>query len=206
MAASIMDADDMGGPLRTLKIVQTAGAEKTVYGSLLAKRTMDKWDTTAPEFNSGLSELGQPRGAFLADTVVEGSDAYRQKLKERKDRHAEVVRKKDEGKRKIEEERLAKVAAEKAIIDARRQQLLDISAVGKKYVGTVDGRRDKGRVELVFTKQSGFLIEAEISNSEDPSQKRLFTGEIVFDTEKIKIPQVVLCLAKNRNKRETKMR
>jgi len=167
----------------TLKITQSAGTEEVLYGSLFAKRTMDKWDTTTPEFNSGLSRLGRPRGAFRASAVVEGSAAFKGKLKDIKEARAEEVRLQKENQRKNEEARLALIEKQKAEKAARRQKLLDAVAVGKSYEGTVDSNNSgqRGRVELVFTKLSGFLIEAELSNPDDTSQKCVFSGEVIFD-------------------------
>jgi len=56
-----------------LKVIQTAGAKASLYGSVEANRTMDLWTLESPQIEIGLQQFGAPRGAFDAQSYVTGT-------------------------------------------------------------------------------------------------------------------------------------
>jgi hypothetical protein len=60
-----VDREVEGTPKITLlKVVQAAGTKMSLYGSVEARRTMDQWTLESPQIQTGLEQLGKPRGAF----------------------------------------------------------------------------------------------------------------------------------------------
>jgi hypothetical protein len=80
-----------------------------------------------------------------------------------------------EEQRKIEEEQRKKEEEE------FRQKLILATAPGTRYIGTISHGDERQRLRLVFTEQKHFLIRAEASNPDIPTEKQTFTGELVFD-------------------------
>lgn len=172
--------------LMVLKKSQAAGAEANLYGSMLAERTMDKWNISRPEIESGMAQLGSPRGSFDPRAMIEGSDKMKKFIAAREAELAERARAEKEQSRKSEEARLALVERERVEQEEIRKKLTEATAVGKRYRGMIvqsPGQSYEVRqaVELLFTSQSGALITAELHNPDQPEQKQTFTGELVFE-------------------------
>ena len=79
----------------------------------------------------------------------------------------------------------------KADEDTLRQKLLQATAPGTHYSGTITAFADierqriakQQRIQIVFTEQNDFSIRAEVSNPDDPQQKQTFVGELLFDAK-----------------------
>ena len=70
-----VDREVEGTPKVTLlKVLQPAGAKVSLYGSVEAHRTMDRWTLESPQILVGLKQFGAPRGAFDAQSYVAGTD------------------------------------------------------------------------------------------------------------------------------------
>ena len=64
-----------GTPAITLlKIVQAENAESALYGSLQARRVVDKWSLEKPVIQSGLEQFGSPKAAFDGLSFVSKDD------------------------------------------------------------------------------------------------------------------------------------
>jgi multidrug efflux pump subunit AcrA (membrane-fusion protein) len=65
-----------------LQVVQAAGTQSTLYGSVEGRRTMDQWTLQSPEIEVGLKQFGQPRGTFGAQSYVVGTNEAAAALKQ----------------------------------------------------------------------------------------------------------------------------
>jgi len=54
----------------------------SLYGSVEARRTVDLWTLESPQIQTGLEQLGKPRGAFHAQSYVTGSSEALAALKQ----------------------------------------------------------------------------------------------------------------------------
>jgi hypothetical protein len=63
----------------------------------------------------------------------------------------------------------------------RRQKLIDATAVGKRYIGTIVCGKEQRRIRLVFVEQTDIMVVAEASDPDRPDVKRKFGGKIVFN-------------------------
>ena len=72
-----------GSPAVTLlKLVQPEKTESTLYGSIEAKKVVDKWTLEKPVIQNGLTQFGAPKDSFDAFSFVVGSHEADQSLKE----------------------------------------------------------------------------------------------------------------------------
>ena len=103
-----VDRDVEGTPKITLlKVVQAAGTKVSLYGCVEARRTMDLWTLDPPQIQTGLEQLGKPRGAFNAQAYVIGSSEAIAALKQQA-ANAEIERQaKEAAARQQEIERAA---------------------------------------------------------------------------------------------------
>lgn len=177
-----LDRKVNGNPTVTLlKVVQTAGSKATVYGTIEAQRNMDKWTLKTPELQSGYEQFGRPKGSFDAQSFALGSaeanDALKQQAvnaeQEAKDRKALL-----EKQEKLEQDFQSKRQQDQ---QANKRALLEATAPGRRYVGSIAWRQERQRLRLVFSEQKGFLLQAEASNPDKPSEKQTFAGELNFD-------------------------
>lgn len=171
-----------------LKQSQSAGSEMNLYGSVTAERNMDKWDFSRPQIDSGLAQLGSPRGAFDSRALVDGSEAFKNFFAEREAKRAEQVKIAEERERQNEEARIALLEKQRQEQEAVRKKLLEATAVGKRYKGILvespgGSSETRQAVELQFTSQEKSLITAELHNPDEPSHKQTFTGELVFEQQ-----------------------
>jgi hypothetical protein len=173
--------------LMILKTSQTSGTDANIYGSMHAKRTMDKWDISHPDINSGMAQLGSPRGSFDARALVDGSDEMRKFFADLEAKQAELAKAEEEQARKNEEARLALLEEKRIAKEADKKKLTEATAVGKRYRGIIvespGGNEVRQAVEIQFTSQSGVLITAELHNPDKPSHKQVFIGELVFEQQ-----------------------
>ena len=78
-----VDREVEGTPKVTLlKVIQTAGAKASLYGSVEAHRMMDKWTLELPQIQVNPNQFGNPRGTFDAQSFVIGSSEASAALKE----------------------------------------------------------------------------------------------------------------------------
>lgn len=173
--------------LMILKKSQASGAEANLYGSMFAERMMDKWDISPADIESGMAQLGSPRGSFDPRAMVDGSPEMKQFFADREAERAALAKAEEEQARKSEEARLALLEEKRSAREATRKKLTEATAVGKRYRGILvqspGSREVRQAVELQFTSQSGALITAELHNPDEPSHKQTFTGELVFEPE-----------------------
>lgn len=65
----------LGTPKVTLlRLTQRKDTKLSLYGYVLAHRTLDKWTLAAPVIETGLDQLGNPRGAFGPESYVTDSN------------------------------------------------------------------------------------------------------------------------------------
>jgi biotin carboxyl carrier protein len=79
-----------------------------------------------------------------------------------------------EQQRKEDEQRQEEAAAV-------RQKLILATLPGTAYIGTLSYRDQRQALRLVFIEQDGFLVRAEVNNPDNPREKQIFTGELIFD-------------------------
>ncbi|MGA2138576.1 MAG: cell envelope integrity protein TolA [Verrucomicrobiia bacterium] len=193
-----VDREVPGTPKVTLlKAVQAAGTKASLYGSLEARRMMDKWTLELTEIPVGLEQFGKPRGAFSAQSYVTGTDEANTALRQQavnaelQEQAKKAALQRQERERIAREEQLeqTRMAAEeqrkkeaeqrKAEEEAVRQKLMLATVPGATYIGTISREKELQRIRLVFTEQKGFLVRAEVSNPDNSKQKQTFTGELV---------------------------
>ncbi len=199
-----VDRKVQGTPKVTLlKVIQTAGAKASLYGSVEANRTMDLWTLESPQIEIGLEQFGAPRGAFDAQSYVTGTDKANAALKEQaanaqhqerarktaleqreRERKAQQEREAREQKERREREEQARIAFEeqrnkeieqqKKEDEEVRQKLILATRPGTRYRGTIAEGDERQRIRLVFTEQRDFVIYAEASEPGTPENKRIF--------------------------------
>jgi len=77
------ESEVAGTPTVTLlKVVQTAAAKASLYGSVVAHRAMDQWTLEAVQIQVGLKQFGEPRGAFPPLSYVTGGNEANKALEE----------------------------------------------------------------------------------------------------------------------------
>lgn len=94
-------------PVTLLKVVQAAGTEVSLYGSVEAERTMDQWTLESPQIEVGLRQFGAPRGAFPAQSYVTGSKEASEALRQQAANAAELERARKAALEQQERERKA---------------------------------------------------------------------------------------------------
>jgi hypothetical protein len=170
-----------------LKVSQSNGTEARLYGSMYAERTMDQWNMSRPEIDSGLEQLGRPRGSFDSRAMIDGSDELKKFIADREAVLAEHARIDEENRKKSEEARIALIEEKRRENEAIQKKLIDATAVGKRYQGVLvqspGSSETRQAVELEFTSQSGTSLSAVIHNPDQPAHKQTFTGELVFQTD-----------------------
>ncbi|MDD2708901.1 MAG: hypothetical protein PHV34_13025 [Verrucomicrobiae bacterium] len=75
-----------------LKPVQKAGSKISLYGFIVARRTLNQWDFEEPDFFGGLQKCGQPRGSFGEQSFVAGTPDAEAALKRQAERAAQQER------------------------------------------------------------------------------------------------------------------
>jgi hypothetical protein len=185
----VLDGSPPSG-LQVLNQVNAAGASITVYGHFTAEKIVDKWTYSAVSFESGLEQLGKPAGSYPPGAVIAGTSrgdkaladfaaavtTYKQKaavVAEQQKQEANTIQKEKEGRQA-----------------AYRANLLDSIKAGASYEGTLaiaagnfamihEGTSEP--VKLTFTSLTGFLVKADASSPNNPSEHQSFTGIIKFD-------------------------
>jgi DNA segregation ATPase FtsK/SpoIIIE-like protein len=109
-------------PVTLLKVVQAAGTEVSLYGSVEADRTMDQWTLESPEIQVGLRQFGEPRGAFDAQSYVTGSSEASAALRQQAANAAELERARKAAREQEERERIARQEQEERERIARQEQ------------------------------------------------------------------------------------
>ncbi|MCX5647646.1 MAG: MAP7 domain-containing protein [Planctomycetota bacterium] len=109
-------------PVTLLKVVQAAGTEVSLYGSVEASRTMDQWTLESPEIQVGLRQFGAPRGAFPAQSYVTGSKEANEALRQQAANAAEIERARKAAREQEELERIARQEQEERERIARQEQ------------------------------------------------------------------------------------
>lgn len=191
-------ADQGEVPLNFIKAVQTEADHLSVYGRFFAARQVDKWQFGQLEITSGLEGLGKPRGSF-AEVYITGSPEATKAIaqyQEKVERQRIIDEKKAESDRKEAAELAAvqeKQAAEQQAKDeaerkVSRDKLLAMTAIGRRYVGIVtsNGGQSQG-IAVRFVAQAGFIVTAEISNPDQPKQRRKFKGQLVVEPNQASI-------------------
>jgi len=137
-----VDRQVEGTPAVTLlKVVQTAGSEASLYGSLVARRTMDQWTIDPPQIEVGLRQFGSPRGAFDARSYLTGSTEANEALKEQAVNAEELARAKEAAR--AEQERELKARLERQALEEKAKR--ERRAIEERERLE---REEKARVEL----------------------------------------------------------
>jgi hypothetical protein len=157
--------------------------------------------TGTAEANAALAAADQERQAQKA--ALEREERESSALAEREERaqkaRAALQALEDQARRaRLEQARLAfeeqgrKEAEQRKQAEAQRQQeaaaarqkLVLATVPGARYLGTKTGyNASVQRIRLVFTEQKDALLRAEVINPDDPNEKRMFTGELRFNTK-----------------------
>jgi hypothetical protein len=142
------------------------------YGSVAARKVVDKIECGGLSIASGTENTGKPKGAFSPEALVVGSDDYQKNLEK-------VV---NQQKERLAQEQ-AVAAAEQAARDKRKSDLLDATKPGVHYRGTWSEESRSRIVELAFTDQQmeGRILKAKFTLPDDPRQTLEYEG--VLDTE-----------------------
>ncbi|HUT60060.1 MAG TPA: hypothetical protein VNA25_19615 [Phycisphaerae bacterium] len=109
-------------PVTLLKVVQAAGTEVSLYGSIEASRTMDQWKLESPEIKIGLRQFGAPRGAFPAQSYVTGSKEASEALRQQAANAAQIERARKAAQAQRELERKAQEEQEAREQEARQEK------------------------------------------------------------------------------------
>jgi len=143
-----------------LKVVQAAGTKTTLFGSVVVRPIGDRWTPQQPEIQGFEAfQSAKPQAAFPPQSYITGSPEANDALK------AQAAMRK-----KMDDDELV-----------RRQKLIDATAVGKRYIGTIVCGKEQRRIRLVFVEQTDIMVVAEASDPDRPDVKRKFGGKIVFN-------------------------
>ena len=164
-----------------IKPAQAAGAKVTLYGSLQAQRTLDRWTLTPAEFSSGLNGFGQPRSAFGIQCFVAGSPEAAAATKALQEHADELERQAQARQEKERQAKQAQVEQAQREAQAAEERLLRATAPGSRYLGTVTNptTSHSQRLRLAFTEQRGTLLRAEATDPDRPADHRPLAGELV---------------------------
>ena len=117
----------------------------------------------------------------------EKREEERRKLQEERQAREDTARKERERLARIEAEkqRQKEMEQQKKDEEAKRQPIIQATAIGTGYIGTIETPiyQRTQRLRLVFTKQTGFLVSVEVSNPDKPSQKETYSGRLDFDPQ-----------------------
>lgn len=182
-------------PIILLHLTQAAGMKATIYGSLEARRMIDKWSLSLFEIQSGVEQFGRPKGSFGAQAFVTGSPEADAAIKlqstnaEQEERARKAMIEKQEKERQAMAERQEKERQDleeqrKREEQAAKQKLLDATTAGTSYLGTIAYEGQRQRVRLIFTEQNNFLLHAEATNPDKAGEGQAFTGEFVINPQR----------------------
>ena len=166
-----------------IKPVQAAGTKKTLYGSLQARRVVDRWTLDTPEFtDDGAAHLGNPRGSFADRSYVTGSPEAAQAIRELNAHAEQLDRERKDREEKERQARQAQADEHQRQEQAARDKLLQATAPGTRYLGTITNPSSarSQRLRLTFGAQNGLGIQVEASNPDRPADRRTFLGEVVL--------------------------
>ena len=104
-----VDREVQGTPKVTLlKVVQATGTKASLYGSVEAHRTLDKWTLESPQIQTGLEQFGKPRGAFDAHSFASGTDEANAALRQQAENAQIQQRAKEAAEKQQELDRIAR--------------------------------------------------------------------------------------------------
>ena len=204
-----------------LRPVQESGTGQTVYGSVEANRIVDSWEFGRIEFQSGMEQFGRPKGAYGPNALIENSPeataetkrrvaAAKEARREEQDRLARAEAERKALVEKQEAQRKALEEQEKQANEAEKRKLLDATAAGTAYTGILAWKDQRQRLRLVFTGQNGFVVNAVISNMDNPDHRQNLVGEITVkpgkkpDTKFEKAYPIILTSDKRTGRQEGK--
>jgi hypothetical protein len=174
-------------PLTVLEMVNKKDETISLYGTLHAEKMVDKWTYSDVQVESGLTELGQPRGSFPPGAVVEGTPEYTTAFEAWKQSTEDYRQKVAAAAAAI------KAAGEKILQEKQRQasdqrdKLLKAAFPGAQYLGQITWEWANNPVQdigLTFVTQKSSLVTLKLSNPSDPRISRAFSGKIDLDAPK----------------------
>jgi len=150
----------------------------TIYGTVGARKMVDKVDFGGFSVASGLENLGKPKGSFPPTSLIVGSAAYNEVLDGVvRAQNAELakIRAAEQDKRVSD---AAMLAAKQADDAKRKRELLAATAAGAHYRGTWFIRSSSKIIDLEFTDQEmdGRILRAKFTLPDDPSQALEYEG------------------------------
>jgi hypothetical protein len=175
-----------------IKRTQAEGSENKIYGSVMASKTVDKWSMERVNIKDGLEVLGRPRGSFSSNFLVVGSpEANAKELEYTRAKATREQQLKDESEIREqqlkdeseirEQQRIAGIERERKMNQQRKSKLLELTKAGSIYEGVLARKGgERQAIKLRFTEQNGFMIKAEFSNPDKPSEQGIFKGELIF--------------------------
>jgi hypothetical protein len=164
--------------IQYLKQVNQTSDTVTIYGSVAARKMVDKIDFGGFTVASGLDNLGKPRGSFPPSALIAGSAAYQEALNN-------VVKMQKEELAKLEAAEAEKRASDTAVTAAkeseeakRKKELLAATAAGMHYHGTWFVQSSSRIIDLEFTGQEidGRILRAKFTLPDDPNQVLEYEG------------------------------
>ena len=157
-----------------LKQVNAASDSVTIYGSIAARKIVDRTEFGGFNVASGLDNLGKPRGSFPPDALVIGSPAYKAALDSVLDAQNKELARQQE----VEREK-------KAGHERRKADLLKATAPGARYEGTWSGQATSRIFDLEFVdqKMDGKILQVKMTLPDDPKQVVEYQGYIEFSDE-----------------------
>ncbi len=173
-----------------IKTVQAADGKVTLYGSLQAQRTLDRWTLAAPVFPDGFEQLGRPRSAFGAQCFVTNTPEAAAAIKALNDHADEQERQMKDRQEKERQAQQAETEQTQREEQAAKDRLLRATAPGTRYLGTLTDPSTavSQRLRLTFTEQQGLLVRAEATNPDQPADRRSLSGELVPEAKRIDAP------------------
>jgi hypothetical protein len=169
-----------------LKQVNPPSDPISIYGSVTARKIVDKVEFGGFSIASGLQNLGKPKGSFPPDSLIVRSPAYEEALSAIVKSQKEEVAKEQasEEAKRASEARL--LAAQQAELAKKKNELLTATTPGTRYRGAWFAGSSSKIIELEFIDQQmdGRILRAKFTLPDDPTQVIEYEGYLVADNAK----------------------
>jgi hypothetical protein len=161
-----------------LKQVNQTSDTITIYGTVGARKMVDKVEFGAFTVASGLGNLGKPKGSFPPSSLIVGSAAYEGALNGVVKSQKEELAKAQAAEAEKRASDAAMLAAKQADESKRKRELLAATVSGARYRGTWFVQSSSKIIDLEFTDQEmdGRILHAKFTLTDDPSQVLEYEG------------------------------
>jgi hypothetical protein len=161
-----------------LKQVNQTSDTITIYGTVGARKMVDKVEFGAFTVASGLENLGKPKGSFPPSSLIVGSAAYEEALNNVVKSQKEELAKAQTAEAEKRASDAAMQAAKQADEAKRKRELLAATASGARYRGTWFVQSSSKIIDMEFIDQEmdGRILRAKFTLPDDPSQTLEYEG------------------------------